>query len=227
MRAVCLLGVLLVMAAGASGRCRRFPAIETFDIDSYLGRWYLQYIYTNEATVPLSQCWSWLYFKDRNDKLRIQTSYVNSLTNRVTNYQNRLWMKNPSEPSIMRYKQNYFLYNRNEDYQVIATDYANFTIEYQCSGSNVLNRREAVWLMTREQYPHPFVLERAFAAMIQLRLNDVDMERAYQSCTVRETNRRSDAPRTFADWLTGGMTSRIQRRVQGKTLSGFINWLGL
>ncbi|XP_037075698.1 uncharacterized protein LOC119096839 [Pollicipes pollicipes] len=136
-------------------------------------------------------------------------------------------MKNPSEPSRLRYKLNYFLYNRKEDYQVIATDYANFTIEYQCSGNNFLNRRETVWLLTREQYPHPFVLERAFTALLQLGLNDIDLDRAYQSCTVRDGTNRADRRRSFADWLTGGMTSRVQRRMQGKSLSGFVAWMGL
>ena len=51
--------------------------------------------------------------------------------------------------------------------------------------------------MTREQYPHPFVLERAFAAMLQLRMGDVDMDRAYQSCNVRVRGPLADVFSSF------------------------------
>ncbi|XP_037075848.1 apolipoprotein D-like [Pollicipes pollicipes] len=251
---------LLLLVTCAYAQCRRFPAIREFDINSYLGRWYLQYKFSNEVSVPLSQCWSWSYYKDINSKLKVQTTYVNSLTNRVTNHQSRVWMKNPTEPSLLRYNLNYFLYNRNEDYQVIATDYANFTVEYQCSGTNVLNKRETVWLLTREQHPHPFTLERAFSALLQLGMDRVDLDREYQDCRPqnilnrfdgptflewlvgRRTSRsdgptflewlvgrrtsRSDGP-TFLQWLTGGASDRIDRQMRGKSLSGFLAWMGL
>lgn len=226
-----LLCILLPFVAliAVNAQCRYFPSIATFEMDAYLGRWYLQYKYTNEAVLPFSQCWSWSYFKGQRGKLRVQTSYVNSLSNNVNTQQTRLWMKNPSEPSRLRYGLNYFLYSRQEDYQVIATDYANFTIEYQCSGSNFLNTRETVWVLTRDQYPHPNVLESAFIALLQLGLDDLDLQREFQSCQAdveTEVNRNDNAP-GFFDWLTGGFSRRIGRRLQNKSLHGFFQWLGL
>ncbi|KAK8384128.1 hypothetical protein O3P69_016092 [Scylla paramamosain] len=157
MRALLLVVVVVVVSAGGAegGTCPKYPIIRDFDFQRYMGLWYQQ------------------------DKKQASWE-APGRTNRVERYDSQLTLQGPSKPSLIKYS--IPLTFMEDEFQVLATDYETFALEYKCDPNGILEKQESIWLLTREKTPSPLVLQRAYAILHHLGIDIRKLERVDQTC---------------------------------------------
>ncbi|XP_063888040.1 apolipoprotein D-like isoform X2 [Scylla paramamosain] len=182
MRALLLVVVVVVVSAGGAegGTCPKYPIIRDFDFQRYMGLWYQQDKKQASWEAP-GRCWRSLYSRDRkNGQFKMKMIFESTLTNRVERYDSQLTLQGPSKPSLIKYS--IPLTFMEDEFQVLATDYETFALEYKCDPNGILEKQESIWLLTREKTPSPLVLQRAYAILHHLGIDIRKLERVDQTC---------------------------------------------
>ncbi|XP_042223827.1 uncharacterized protein LOC121867789 isoform X2 [Homarus americanus] len=179
MKASLLVSLALVAVAHA-GTCPKYPIIRDFDFHRYMGLWYQQDKLQASWEAP-GRCWKTLYSRDRkNGQFKMKMIFKSTITGRVEEYDSQLTLQGPAKPSIIKYT--IPLTFMEDEYQVLATDYESFSLEYKCDPNGLLEKSESIWLLTREKNPSPLVLQRAYAIMHHLGVDIRKLERVDQTC---------------------------------------------
>ncbi|XP_050729987.1 apolipoprotein D-like isoform X2 [Eriocheir sinensis] len=182
MKSVVLVLVLVVVLVGVAegGTCPKYPIIRDFDFQRYMGLWYQQDKRQASWEAP-GRCWRTLYSRDRkNGQFKMKMIFESTLTNRVERYDSQLTLQGPAKPSLIKYS--IPLTFMEDEFQVLATDYESFALEYKCDPNGILEKQESIWLLTREKTPSPLVLQRAYAIMHHLGIDIRKLERVDQTC---------------------------------------------
>ncbi|XP_066947326.1 apolipoprotein D-like isoform X1 [Macrobrachium rosenbergii] len=177
-----LLLVFLAAVLGVShaGVCPKYPIIRDFDFHRYMGLWFQQDKLQASWEAP-GRCWKTLYSRDRkNGQFKMRMIFSSTITGRVEEYDSQLTLQNPGKPSIIKYT--IPLTFMEDEFQVLATDYESFAIEYKCDPNGLLEKLESIWLLTRDKNPTPLVLQRAYAIMHRLGVDIRKLERVDQTC---------------------------------------------
>ncbi|XP_037072815.1 lazarillo protein-like [Pollicipes pollicipes] len=70
-----------------------------------------------------------------------------------------------------------------DNYEVLRTDYDNWTIEYSCRNKPYGRHAKQVWILTRSPHPSRAVLRKAFYALRDLGIRITPFRRSDQSCS--------------------------------------------
>ncbi|XP_069975313.1 apolipoprotein D-like [Penaeus vannamei] len=179
MRAALLI-LLALVGASKAGVCPKYPIIKDFDFTRYMGLWFQQDKLQASWEAP-GRCWKTLYSRDRkNGQFKMKMIFSSTITGRVEEYDSQLTLKGPTKPSIIEYT--IPLTFMDDEFQVLATDYESFSVEYKCDPNGLLEKRESIFLLTREKSPSPLVLQRAYAIMHRLGVDIRKLERVDQTC---------------------------------------------
>merc|ERR1711962_999489 len=126
------------------------------------------------------RCWKTLYSRDRkNGMFKMKMIYSSTITGRMEEYDSQLTLGTPRKPSVIKYS--IPLTFMEDEFQVLATDYESFAIEYKCDPNGFLEKQESIFLNTREKNPSPLVLQRAYAIMHRLGVDIRKLERVDQT----------------------------------------------
>ncbi|KAG0719809.1 Apolipoprotein D [Chionoecetes opilio] len=166
------------------GRCPKTKIIENFDFDQYLGRWYEQerYFVAYEA---IGLCWSGTYIKNyESGKVSVRLDFrdvllkrpkkitVNIIRKRPVEEPNRLTYTIPGVPLI------------EDNYEVLATDYIHWTLEYTCLNKLPFGHTRIAWILTRERDPEVWVIEKAKATLAGLGIDAGLLKKQVNTCFV-------------------------------------------
>ncbi|XP_071517089.1 apolipoprotein D-like isoform X2 [Panulirus ornatus] len=177
---VSLLAVVALAAVAHAGICPKYPIIRDFDFHRYMGLWYQQDKRQASWEAP-GRCWKTLYSRDRkNGQFKMKMIFKSTITDRVEEYDSQLTLQGPSKPSLIKYT--IPLTFMEDEFQVLATDYESFSLEYKCDPNGLLEKSESIWLLTREKNPSPLVLQRAYAILHHLGIDIRKLERVDQTC---------------------------------------------
>nr|XP_045618337.1 uncharacterized protein LOC123770484 isoform X2 [Procambarus clarkii] len=173
--------VVAVCGGGVqAGSCPKYPIIRDFDFHRYMGLWYQQDKRQASWEAP-GRCWKTLYSRDRkNGMFKMKMIFKSTITGRVEEYDSQLTLQGPAKPSLIKYT--IPLTFMEDEFQVLATDYESFSLEYKCDPNGLLEKTESIWLLTREKNPSPLVLQRAYAIMHHLGVDIRKLERVDQTC---------------------------------------------
>ncbi|KAK3873067.1 hypothetical protein Pcinc_021901 [Petrolisthes cinctipes] len=175
--------MVMVVALGTvaqAGECPKYPIIRDFDFYRYMGLWYQQDKQQASWEAP-GRCWKTLYSRDRkNGQFKMRMIFKSTITGRVEEYDSQLTLQGPAKPSLIKYS--IPLTFMEDEFQVLATDYESFSLEYKCDPNGILEKSESIWLLTREKNPSPLVLQRAYAIMHHLGVDIRKLERVDQTC---------------------------------------------
>lgn len=177
---VLLLVVAAMVGVARAGTCPKYPIIRDFDFHRYMGLWYQQDKLQASWEAP-GRCWKTLYARDhKNGQFKMKMIFRSTITGRVEEYDSQLTLQGPIKPSLIKYS--IPLTFMEDEFQVLATDYESFSLEYKCDPNGLLEKSESIWLMTREKNPSPLVLQRAYAIMHHLGVDIRKLERVDQTC---------------------------------------------
>ncbi|XP_076032410.1 uncharacterized protein LOC143020137 [Oratosquilla oratoria] len=177
-----VLGVVMVVLLEdvEAGICPKYPIIRDFDFQRYVGRWYQQDKLQSSWEAP-GRCWKTDYSRDRKSgQFKMKMIFTSTITGRVEHYDSQLTLQGPAKPSVIQYS--IPLTFMEDEFQVLATDYESFSVEYKCDPNGLLEKRESIWLLTREKNPSPLVLQRAYAIMHRYGIDIRKLERVDQTC---------------------------------------------
>lgn len=172
--------VITLVAVVVAGSCPKYPIIRDFDFYRYMGLWYQQDKLQASWEAP-GRCWKTLYSRDRkNGQFKMRMIFKSTITGRVEEYDSQLTLQGPAKPSLIKYS--IPLTFMEDEFQVLATDYESFSLEYKCDPNGLMEKTESIWLLSREKNPSPLVLQRAYAIMHHLGVDIRKLERVDQTC---------------------------------------------
>ncbi|XP_064103327.1 apolipoprotein D-like [Macrobrachium nipponense] len=179
-----LCAVLTYAQIRFKGRCPKLPVIKDFAFDRYLGRWFDQEKYF-VAYQTVGRCWSGTYIKNKNSgKIsgKKELDFRDVVLNRPNVITVDVFRKRPyEEPSRLTYTiPNVPLFEDN--YEVLATDYKSWTIEYACVEKGLLGHTRIAWILTRSPHPPYEVIREAKAALVHLGIDLEYLEKSDTSC---------------------------------------------
>merc|ERR1712062_859452 len=146
------------------GRCGPFPTVKQFDPQRYSGRWfeYSNYfaffqlfgkcVTANYRVLPSNPLYG------NNVEIEVINKAINSITGAPIEAKGSAILNDPFDPLvpgelIVNFEdQPSFSRSTSTNYNVIDTDYDNFTIIYSCNNYGFL-KSELLWILTRQRFP--------------------------------------------------------------------------
>jgi len=159
--------LLVVFFTGTSaqrlsfGSCPDFPVVKDFDVQKYTGRWfeYSRYFaifelfgkcavadYTDVSPPPPGP-----------PKIGVLNRGVNYITGSKREAIGDAVLADPTDPSrparlIVNFDSQ-TTRSTSANYNVVETDYANYSVVYYCSSFLYFLKAEILWILTRQQFP--------------------------------------------------------------------------
>ena len=134
-----------VQGAWNWGWCPDMTTKANFNLDQYLGVWYEQKR-DKSILFEYGECIQAGYSRRSDGLIGVHNSQYVSLTNRVDE------VKGTAECNGSKCKVGFFLF-RDGDYQVLDTDYTNYSVVYGCKTWFFFFRSETIWALTRTATP--------------------------------------------------------------------------
>jgi len=154
---------------------------EGLERGKYLGRWFQQRSHANILGLS-GKCWSKYYsrkFSGNPFLLMSTTDSVSSITGFSHSNEVDVTIEDITDATLFTPNVPILL---KERYRVLATDYTNFAVEYSCSDTSLMSRKENIWILTRKKRPSKRVMRKAKRAMRALGINFNKLARTDQSC---------------------------------------------
>ncbi|XP_043208330.1 apolipoprotein D-like [Amphibalanus amphitrite] len=165
------------------GPCPPTPVIHDFDWYRYLGRWndvFRYFVFYQE----IGKCWSGTYTMDRRGQVSVTLRLRDKLLGKPLKITVNVDQQSPYTPNKLYYSVPGLPILR-DNYEVLRTDYDNWTIEYSCREKPFGRHAQQVWILTRSPHPSRAVLQEAFYALKQLRIRLRPLRPSDQSCSLR------------------------------------------
>ncbi|XP_047471313.1 apolipoprotein D-like [Penaeus chinensis] len=163
------------------GSCPPTPIIKDFDWQRYLGKWYEQEKYP-VAYQAVGRCWTGTYIKDKySGEISVRLDFKDIVLNRPRILTVDIGRKKPyAEPNRLFYTlPNVPLFE--DEYEILATDYDNWTLEYDCQNQPIGHTKIA-WILTRSPRPTYEVIHEAKTTLARLGIDTGRLERSDTSC---------------------------------------------
>ena len=127
------------------GWCPDMPTKAAFDLNQYTGVWYEQ---KRDKTIlyEYGECVQAGYSRRDDGLINVHNSQYNGFSKSIDD------VKGTAECNGAKCLVGFFLF-RNGDYQIIDTDYANYSVVYSCATFLFFFRYETVWALTRSATP--------------------------------------------------------------------------
>ncbi|XP_055639384.1 uncharacterized protein LOC129777243 isoform X2 [Toxorhynchites rutilus septentrionalis] len=177
-----LLSICVTLANGqipSFGKCHKVPAVQNFNVDAFMGRWYEQekYPYAFEYS---EHCVTIDYKRNSEG--------IISITNRQTDFngQQNLFYGTARIIKSGRLVARFPVpFNSEAPYSIVGTDYRTFAVVYSCLNFGDLSSRSMAWILTRQRSPSPKARRKAYAV-----LDAAKISRAY----LTQTNQQNCDP---------------------------------
>ncbi|MCL4141856.1 UNVERIFIED_CONTAM: hypothetical protein GTU68_054739 [Idotea baltica] len=153
-----------------------------FLLGQYLGKWFEQERYFTFYE-EVGRCWQGEYFIDyETGGLSAKLTFNDVLLNKPTDIVIDVFAKDPYyAPNRLTYTIRGVPFFE-DNYEVLATDYETFTIEYACKNIPFLGHITFAWILTRSPHPTIDVIWRAKSAMNYLDIDTSLLQRTPQTC---------------------------------------------
>ncbi|XP_037069415.1 apolipoprotein D-like [Pollicipes pollicipes] len=161
---------LLVVAKGQvklSGRCPHIPALKPFNTHRFLGKWFEAERFFVSYESLAGRCWGERYVM-LHGRLSTLLEWRLALLGKPVSIRQQLGTPDPYDPARFSYvvARPNLPFLRGE-YKILATDYKNFAIAWQCENKPLTgSHTEIAWLLTRARHPGYDVIHTAKAAAL-------------------------------------------------------------
>ena len=132
------------------GWCPDMPTKASFDLNQYTGVWYEQKR-DKSILYEYGECVQAGYSKRDDGLINVHNSQFNAFSGKLDD------VKGTAECNGAKCLVGFFLF-RNGDYQIIDTDYTNYSVVYSCATVLFFFRYETVWGLTRAITPSASVV---------------------------------------------------------------------
>ncbi|XP_059482909.1 lazarillo protein-like [Neocloeon triangulifer] len=136
------------------GNCPQVTVVGNFSLELYLDRWYQYSSYPGPN--ELGRCDYVDYYDNSFGNVAVFEATINNTNNQQQFVTGRLEYSSSVTDGklLISYP---LLSETRYDYWVLGVDYASFAVVFSCSSDGVEARQNS-WVITREQYPSPEVL---------------------------------------------------------------------
>ncbi|XP_050720143.1 apolipoprotein D-like [Eriocheir sinensis] len=166
------------------GNCPRTPIIKDFDWDQYLGRWFEQERYF-VAYQEVGRCWSGTYLRNaKSGKISVRLDFRDVLLKQPKQITVDVFQKRPYEaPNRLTYTIPGVI-GFEDNYEVLATDYNNWTLEYACVNKPPFGHTRTAWILTRSPHPSAAVIRAAKDTLTHIGIDVSLLKKQETSCFV-------------------------------------------
>nr|QTW21138.1 apolipoprotein D [Procambarus clarkii] len=163
------------------GNCPKTPIIKNFDLHRYLGRWFEQERFF-VAYQTVGKCWSGTYLRDKKGKLSVRIDFWDVVFSRPSKLTVEVVQRKPyAEPNRLTYRiPGVPVFEDN--YEVLATDYDNWTLEYACVERQPFGHTQIAWILTRKPHPSYDVIHEAKQTLTALGIDISYLRQQDSSC---------------------------------------------
>lgn len=179
--ALCLSGSALANVPSSRG-CPAVTTQSNFDVNKYLGRWYVNQKFSDsQSATESSKCTYADYTSDGNSVIHIINYYINVKSDKPATLESYLRVPNPNDASKMKIRYPSLMPPGVEgDYYVLATDYDTYAVVYNCQENRGVGTRH-IWTLTREQNPSAEIVNNADSALEKNNINRSLMRKVDQT----------------------------------------------
>jgi len=185
---VCLFVNSLTLAQEFSlGQCPPFPTVKKFNPKRYSGKWY-EYSNYFAFFQLFGKCVRANYRilpSEYGVVIEVINQAVNTITGASQEAEGTAILNNPTDPSvpgelIVNFdSQPEFTRASSTNYNVIETDYDQFSIVYSCNNYGFM-KSEILWVLTRKQFPGKELIEYIYNKIKYLGLNTRRLRKTVQ-----------------------------------------------
>ncbi len=134
-----------VQAGWNWGWCPEIATKSSFNLDQYLGVWHEQKR-DKSILYEYGECIQAGYSRRSDGLINVHNSQFVTSSNKVDD------VKGTAECNGSKCKVGFFLF-RDGDYQIVDTDYTNYSVVYSCATVLFFFRYETTWALTRSTTP--------------------------------------------------------------------------
>lgn len=146
------------------GKCPDLRGIRNFTVESYTGRWFE---YSKLFLIPeaFGKCVRATYTGKEDGTVGVFNEQISSLTGEY------IFINGTATPGGTEYAEftvnfdSVPVENSRPNYRVLATDYLNYAIVYDCLDIFGLFKAESLWLLTRAETPEQGLVDQAYNMM--------------------------------------------------------------
>jgi len=166
----------------SNGRCPSYQVDEEFEMRFYLGTWY-EYARYPSRRAAINSCNTFFYTDGTGSQygglplINIVQRGYNATRGEYTRLVGTMVAPEPTVQASMVVNIDGTPRQRAVNYNVLATDYDNVAIVYNCM-QMASRKGELLVILTRERQPHQSVIDSAYATIVSQRL---DVRRLVQS----------------------------------------------
>merc|ERR1711997_395403 len=146
------------------GNCPDLRGIRNFTIENYTGRWY-EYSRLFLIGEVFGECVRATYTDNGDGSVGVFNEQISSLTGQYVFINGSA---TPVDPEYAEFVVNFYdvpVENSRPNYRVLATDYLNYAIVYDCLDILNIFKAESLWLLTRSQFPDQDTVDQGYEMM--------------------------------------------------------------
>jgi len=146
------------------GKCPDLRGISNFTVKNYVGRWY-EYSRLFLVSESFGICVRATYTDHGDGPVGVFNEQISSLTGSYN------FINGTATPAGSQYAEFIVNFdtvpveNSRPNYRVLATDYVNYAIVYDCLDIFGLFKAESLWFLTRSQFPDQSLVDEGYKVM--------------------------------------------------------------
>merc|ERR1712012_501206 len=146
------------------GSCPDLRGIRNFAVTNYTGRWYE---YSRLFLIPEyhGKCVRATYTDNHDGSVKVFNEQINSDTELYVFINGNARIVDPEYAELVVNFDTVPVEQTRPNYRVLATDYDNFAIVYDCVDFLGLAKAESLWFLTREEFPDQNLVDEGFKMM--------------------------------------------------------------
>ncbi|CAF1389164.1 unnamed protein product [Rotaria magnacalcarata] len=167
-----------VSSISHAGKCPTVPTQKDFDASKYLGLWYEAY--RNTIIFELgSKCVNATYTAKDDGSVGVWNQAIN-IFGKYSSIKGSARAKNAMEPAALEVKFD----NQNQvgSYNVIATDYENYSLVYSCKNIPVFGKWQFIWFLSRTKTLAPSIVDNLNKILSNYGIKSNSISQTHQNC---------------------------------------------
>ncbi|CAF2923580.1 unnamed protein product [Rotaria sp. Silwood2] len=161
-----------------ASQCPNIATQKDFDVTKYVGLWYEAYR-SNVIFEIGSKCVNATYTPNSDGSVGVWNQAIN-LFGHYTSIKGSATVKNSIEPAALQVT--FDNPNQKGDYNVIATDYVNYSLVYACRNIPVIGKWEFIWLLSRTKTLEPLVVDKLKNILSDMHISTSNLKPTSQNC---------------------------------------------
>jgi len=151
------------------GQCPDLRGISNFTVTNYTGTWHE---YSRLFLVPeaYGKCVRATYSDNGDGTVGVFNEQISSLTGQYIFIHGKATPVDPQYAEFIVNFEQVPVESSRPNYRVLATDYENFSIVYDCLDILGLFKAESLWFLTRAQFPDQDIVDEGYKRMREWKL---------------------------------------------------------